>query len=355
MGTAIALVATLAAVGLSTSPTHAEIPEFGRCDVDAGLAVGDVGTSVRCLQFALAMTGNYRGGVTGVYDEETVRALKWYQSDNPPLPVDGVAGAATLLSLGVYSGVNNGPITATCQADAPVLPGTQGPAARCVQKRLGDLGMFEGEVDGIYRTDTTFAVMKFQAEQPALEPTGRADSRTLAAMGIWSGFSLGDVSIADSGAPAPPGPWPAGAQNEPNWAVTGQGVPYYAGRGACSRADADIIAAQFANDGAGIDVQQWAVYIASREGGCDFRTVNRNAATRDDSHCTFQLNALAGMFAPGGELGRRGWTIDNVKESMKNCADAASDLWVYCGRGPWTPPYACLPPWKDDLGADGDA
>jgi hypothetical protein len=39
---------------------------------------------------------------------------------------------------------------------------------------------------------------------------------------------------------------------------------------------------------------------------------------------------------------------------MDACADAASDLWVYCGKGPWTPPYRCLQPWENDLGALGD-
>jgi peptidoglycan hydrolase-like protein with peptidoglycan-binding domain len=348
------LVGGLTPVAVDGGPARAEIPELGRCDVDAGLGPGATGTGVVCLQFALTIMGTYRGAVTGVYDQATADALAWFQSDHPPLPVDGTAGVSTLLALGVYSGVDTGPIAATCQADAPVLPGNRGPAARCVQQRLADLGLYDGAIDGFYRPATTFAVQQFQAGQEALEPTGRADSRTLAAMGIWSGFSLGDVGIGDDGAPPPAGPWPAGPQPETKWAVTGQGIPYYAGRRACSRADADMIAAQFANDGADIDVQQWAVYIASREGGCDFRTVYVNPATRDDSHCTFQLNALAGMFAPRGELGRRGWTAANVKESMKNCADAASDLWVYCGKGPWTPPYACAPPWKGDLGADGD-
>jgi len=96
------------------------------------------------------------------------------------------------------------------------------------------------------------------------------------------------------------------------------------------------------------------VYVASREGGCRYAAVNYNLATRDDSHCSFQLNALSGMFQPHGELGRLGWTTDNVKASMAACADAASDLWVYCGRGPWTPPYACAPPWAGDIGF-GDA
>ena len=95
----------------------------------------------------------------------------------------------------------------------------------------------------------------------------------------------------------------------------------------------------------GLTTQQWAVYIASREGGCRFAAVNINPSTRDDSHCTFQLNVLSGTFGPRGELGRRGWTVAAVVSSLQACADAASDLWVYCGRGPWIPPYSCKPPW----------
>jgi hypothetical protein len=104
-----------------------------------------------------------------------------------------------------------------------------------------------------------------------------------------------------------------------------------------------------------VSTQQYFIYIASREGNCNFKAVNINPATKDDSHCTFQLNALAGTFEPSGELGRRGWSKENVKDSMQNCADAASDLWVYCARGPWTPPYSCTPPWAGDLGPEGDA
>jgi hypothetical protein len=67
--------------------------------------------------------------------------------------------------------------------------------------------------------------------------------------------------------------------------------------------------------------------------------------TRDDSHCTFQLNVLSGTFDPSGELGRRGWSAAATRESLRACADAASDLWVRCGRGPWIKPYFCAQPW----------
>jgi len=167
-------------------------------------------------------------------------------------------------------------------------------------------------------------------------------------MGIWSGLAggVGGTVVTTSGT-APSGPWPAGIQNEPNWRVSPEGIPYYGNRHPCSLEDANMIAFQFARDGADIATEQWAVYIASREANCNYAAVNLNLATQDDSHCTFQLNALAGMFNPGQSLGRLGWTADSVTESMENCANAASDLWVYCGRGPWTPPYSCRPPWLD--------
>ncbi len=143
---------------------------------------------------------------------------------------------------------------------------------------------------------------------------------------------------------APRGPWPSPIQNLDKWRITREGIPYYADRPACAAADADTIAHEFGVDGADAATQQWAVYVASREGGCSFEVVTVNTASRDDSHCTFQLNARSGMFGPTGELGRLGWTAESVRQSMRSCADAASDLWAACGRGPWTPPYSCRRP-----------
>jgi hypothetical protein len=57
------------------------------------------------------------------------------------------------------------------------------------------------------------------------------------------------------------------------------------------------------------------------------------------------LNVLSGTFGPSGELGRRGWSAAATRESLRACADAASDLWVRCGRGPWIKPYFCAQPW----------
>jgi peptidoglycan hydrolase-like protein with peptidoglycan-binding domain len=343
------LALLVVAPDVSVAPAHAQVPELAACLADAELVPNSTGTSVTCLQWTLMWKGLYRGVVNGSFDEATFNAVIAFQQANPPLTVNGHAGVQTLTAMGIYSGVDVAPPPA-CLADAPVSPGDRGPSAECVQQVLKSQGLFAGTVDGTYGNGTRDAVIAFQLANPPLTADGVADTSTLAAMGIWSGFVReqgSDTFNAGSW-------WPAPIQAEPNWRLV-NGIPVYGNRRGCTRENADIIAREFAKDGADASTQQFFIYIASREGGCDYTSVNFNMQTRDDSHCTFQLNALSGMFEPSGQLGRRGWTTDSVKQSMANCADAASDLWVFCARGPWTPPYSCTPPWEGDLGPEGDA
>ena len=340
-------------------PSHSGIPkvsaetnELGLCPVDAGLFLGSTGSSVTCLQYSLALFGYYGGTLTGEYDFVTSDAVAAFQTSAPPLKIDGIANQNTLIAMGVFSGIDTTPL-ASCLADAPLSVGSRGPSVQCLQSVLFDNGLINFPPTSVFDTATAEALSVAQALLGGIPTDGVAGQATLAALGIWSGVSSAN-STGTGGIAA--GPWPAGIQPEPSWNLTAQGIPVFGNRRACDRANADIIATEFARDGADAETQQWAVYVATREGGCDYTTVNFNLATRDDSHCTFQLNALAGMFNPSGELGRRGWSAANVKESLRNCADAASDLWVFCGRGPWTAPtYGCRPPWENDLGAEGDA
>jgi peptidoglycan hydrolase-like protein with peptidoglycan-binding domain len=329
------------------------LPEVQRCIVRTDLARGATGGGVKCLQFTLIMMG-YPVQYTGVYDEATEGAIRWFQATNPPLVADGHAGQQTLIALGVDPRTNGFPAAAQtdqqsepdqpapplCLADATIDPNERGQSVSCLQRRLAELGHYQGSVTGTADKATVAAVRAFQTATPPLKVDGHAGPRTLAALGIWSGVTSGN------GAAFGPGPFPAPVQDEPNWNLTAQGIPFYNRSTACTPQEAAVIAGEFAKDGADAATQQWAVYIASREGGCRYDAVNVNAATQDDSHCTFQLNVLSGMFEPNGALGRRGWTPDLVKASLQACADAASDLWVFCGRGPWMPPYSCTPPWQ---------
>lgn len=345
----VTAVAALVVTGVSLSPglARADVPEMGDCRADAELTLGSTGGSVICLQWALLWMGYYHGLVNGAFDQVTADAVTEFQVDHPPLTVNGRAGAQTLIAMGNYSGVDNAPAP-PCLADAPIALGDRGLSTECLQQTMKAKGLYSGPTNGSYDQATQAAVKSFQFANPPLKPDGVAGQSTLAALGIWSGFTSGQAVMDTKW-------WPAGFQAEPNWRVV-NGIPVYGNRHPCSKADADTISLEFAKDGADVATQQYFIYIASREGNCNYQAVNINPATKDDSHCTFQLNALAGMFEPNGELGRRGWTKESVKASMKSCADAASDLWVFCARGPWTPPdYACTPPWAGDLGPEGDA
>lgn len=355
-------VATLL-VGVPTrAPVEAaNVPVVQPCLAQPVLGPGSTGPGVLCLQFVLIMEG-FSVPYDGVYGRSTEDAVRWYQSTHPPLVANGAAGAETLQALGiagkaavfvpagalgtatavspiVAGAEGRSPITTRCLADATLRRGLRGQSVTCLQRRLIDLGYTGVGVSGVYDTATVDAVRAYQRATPPLTVDGVAGPRTLAALDIWSGMS------SNHGRDMGPGPFPAGMQEEVEWRLTPQGIPAYGNRQACTPEQAAVIAGEFAVDGADALTQQWAVYVASREGGCRFDAVNLNLATKDDSHCTFQLNALSGMFGPTAVLGRRGWTPESVKFSLQACADAASDLWVFCGRGPWIPPYSCAPPW----------
>ena len=362
---AAALLAALVVVA-PDSPAGADPSPPSTCIVSAALQPGAQGADVACLQFLLGLGGWYGGELTSHYDQATRDAVTAFQSANPPLVSSGIADEKTLEAMGIYAAPAQLVARAdTCTADANLPAGATGEGVACIQRHLATLGLFAGSADGVLGATTVEGIKAFQAKNPPLAVDGRAGPQTLAALGVWSGHT-GDATTAGNATaapqplpaatrPAPTGPWPAPVLDFPEWNLTAQGIPYYGSSTPCVLDDANTIAAQFALNNADVSTQQWAVYIASREGGCRYAAVNFNPATRDDSHCTFQLNALAGMFQPHGELGRLGWTVDNVKASMAACADAASDLWVYCGKGPWTKPYRCLQPWENDLGALGDS
>lgn len=365
MAAAAITMATAVLPGIETPSRVAAdgVPEMQPCIAQPELIEGSTGPGVLCLQFALIMLG-YSVPYSGSFDRPTKDAVTYFQALHPPLVADGRAGMNTLAALGIDGaapiyraevvtaaapgataapGVGAGvPLAGAtaCVADATIDPNERGQSVACLQRRLTVLGFYKGSISGLHDQPTQDALRAYQKVTPPLTADGVGGTRTLAALGIWSGLSVSD------GRATGPGPFPAPMQDEPNWNLTAEGIPKYGNRTACTPGEAAVIAAEFAIDGADAATQQWAVYIASREGGCRYDAVNINARTKDDSHCTFQLNALSGMFGPTAELGRRGWNTTNVKSSLQACADAASDLWVFCGRGSWTPPYDCAPPWK---------
>lgn len=63
---------------------------------------GSTGSEVIAIQTKLKSWGYYNGSIDGVYGYQTYRAVRYFQSKNG-LAVDGVAGSATLVAMGIDS------------------------------------------------------------------------------------------------------------------------------------------------------------------------------------------------------------------------------------------------------------
>ncbi len=63
---------------------------------------GSRGSEVREIQTRLKKWGYYKGNVDGIYGNQTVDAVKYFQRKNG-LKVDGIAGKQTLSKMGIFS------------------------------------------------------------------------------------------------------------------------------------------------------------------------------------------------------------------------------------------------------------
>lgn len=75
---------------------------FTNNSVEALSKYGSRGEEVRQIQTKLKRWGYYNGNVDGIYGNQTVTAVKYFQRKNG-LSVDGIAGPATLKAMGIYS------------------------------------------------------------------------------------------------------------------------------------------------------------------------------------------------------------------------------------------------------------
>ena len=144
------------------------------------LRMGSQGDAVRELQATLLLLGFYRGEVNGQYSESTVIAVSRFQ-EAANLPIDGIMGAETWSRLFPPSPSrqtnNTTPLplinptpssesaSETSLENLPILRSPmQGEAVKRLQERLRVLGIFSGEVDGIFGEQTLEAVRTFQQQ-----------------------------------------------------------------------------------------------------------------------------------------------------------------------------------------------
>ncbi len=153
-------------------------PVFG-----ATMRLNNKGEAVASLQQRLIELGFKVGEVNGVYDKQTSNAIKDFQKKNG-LNVDGLAGYQTqsllfsgeALPIVAQPSPTPGPIPKAPKN--PVKKGDQGEDAEKVQKRLSDLGYYQGVIDGNFGTSSVEALQRFQSEN-YMEADGIAGKETL--------------------------------------------------------------------------------------------------------------------------------------------------------------------------------
>ncbi|GHU65458.1 hypothetical protein FACS1894184_01280 [Clostridia bacterium] len=140
------------------------------------LRYGDSGSEVLAMQRALQALGYYNGVLSGKFQDQTLAAVRLFQSRNG-LSVDGLAGRLTLTLL--YSGraipnytqpptqkpTQRPPVkpTQTPTVQRTLYQGMRGDDVAALQSRLYQLGYYAGPIDGNYNQSTVNAVRQFQS------------------------------------------------------------------------------------------------------------------------------------------------------------------------------------------------
>lgn len=159
------------------------------------LRPGDASQAVVSMQEKLAAAG-YLSGASGVYDEETERAVLLLQHSYG-LEETGVADIETqeVIFGGCYLALESG---------------MEGPQVARMQARLKELSLFSGEADGVFGPTTKQAVEMFQ-QLYGIPVTGAADIETLSQ--LYS--ELDDREILPGATPEPEAVPSVSVQNEP--------------------------------------------------------------------------------------------------------------------------------------------
>lgn len=181
-----------------------------------GLQVGDVGPRVRDLQRALLDSGQtFLGGADGVFGPATANALRLFQSKRG-LEVTGRVDDATASAL---TGVAPAPPANASSPLVGLAPGTTGPLVVELQRILLAAGLsFAGGADGIFGPATANALRSFQTQR-GLEPTGRVDEATAAALAQVPSSSPAPTTPSTPSTPSTP---PTGGTTAPGFPVFGE-------------------------------------------------------------------------------------------------------------------------------------
>ena len=186
--------ATLAALAREDALSKADyLRAFAGSYPAEGLKSGNIGDDVRDMQRALRDLGYYTGEADGVFGDGTRAAVTAFQTANGLAPT-GEADRAMLLLL--HEGQ-----TLTWQdfiAGKICGRGDSGAGVRSLQRRLKQMGYFDGECTDVFGESTQRAVQRFQ-EQNGLEVSGVADEATCRLLYSGQGVSPADDGVLRQG------------------------------------------------------------------------------------------------------------------------------------------------------------
>ena len=136
---------------------------------DVTMQQGDSGYQVTELQQALKTLGYYTWDVNGVYDANTVKAVKALQKARG-LTADGIAGARVQQALKFLLSTPTPQLNLVVATPTPITAdnvivihrGTRGLAVTRLQQQLVALGYYSITPDGVYDADDIAAVRAFQ-------------------------------------------------------------------------------------------------------------------------------------------------------------------------------------------------
>ena len=112
------------------------------------MKLGVKGDEVRKLQERLRQLGYYSGEVDGQYGPGTQEAVIRFQEQHN-LTADGIAGENTRTHLYLQSAQTFIPTPAPTPTPGLLKKGHNGESVREMQKRLQELGYYEGSIDGV--------------------------------------------------------------------------------------------------------------------------------------------------------------------------------------------------------------
>ena len=140
------------------------------------LETGSTSSDVLVMQKKLKEYGYFAGEPDGAFGDTTRLAVETFQMANG-LPVTGAADGAVLMRL-----MADSPISwSAFLAEMSAVPGDSGLNVYVLQKKLMQLGVYDGGCTGSYGELTERAVREYQ-RQSGLDETGEADAVTWAAL-----------------------------------------------------------------------------------------------------------------------------------------------------------------------------